>query len=402
MIPYGKHFIDDADISSVVEVLRKGWLTQGPKVAEFEKAVAKFTGAKYAVAVSSGTAGLHIACLAANIGQESVVYTSSNTFVASANAVLYAGGKPHFCDIEPKTLNLSPDYLEKKLQNDSRLDCIIPVHFAGLPCDMKRIKSIADNKRAKIIEDASHAFGATYSNGNKVGNCSYSDMTVFSFHPVKGITSGEGGIVTTNDYDIYRKLLLLRSHGITKGDSKMQSGVHKDDVSFFFSEDASHENKINPWYYEMQELGFNYRLTDFQCALVLSQMKKTEMFLKRRKAIALIYDDLFKDNEHIIVKQKHNRLESSLHLYVIEIDFSSIGTSRGNFMRELAKKNIGTQVHYIPVPFHPYYANLGHKREDFPISKEYYDKALSIPMYYSLSDDEVFYVATEIKKLVAT
>jgi UDP-4-amino-4,6-dideoxy-N-acetyl-beta-L-altrosamine transaminase len=401
MIPYGKHYLDEDDIQAVVEVLREGWLTQGPKVAEFEQAVAEFTGAKYAVAVSSGTAGLHIACLAGGIGQDSIVYTSSNTFVATANAVLYAGGQPRFCDIEPHTLNLSPDYLEAKLADDPRFDCVIPVHFAGLPCDMERIKGIADKHGAKIIEDAAHAFGATYPNGGKVGDCRYSDMTVFSLHPVKGVTSGEGGIITTNDDAIYRNLLRLRSHGICKGNFDLPGVSHSDSDKLYYPEDALHDDKLNPWYYEMQELGFNYRLTDFQSALVLSQMKKSDVFLRRRKEVAALYDELFKDVQHVEVKQNHNRIDTSLHLYVIEIDFSALGLARGDVMRELVEKEIGTQVHYIPVPFHPYYAKLGFKRKDFPVTQSYYDKALSIPIYYSLTNDEVRFVADEISQLVS-
>ncbi|ALP53203.1 UDP-4-amino-4,6-dideoxy-N-acetyl-beta-L-altrosamine transaminase [Candidatus Tenderia electrophaga] len=400
MIPYGKHYLDEDDIESVVKVLREGRLTQGPKVAEFEQAVADYTGATFAVAVSSGTAGLHLACIAAGITSGCHVYTTANTFVASANSILYAGGQPNFCDIDPETLNMSTGYLEEKLQSTRKLDGIIPVHFAGLPCDMVKICEIADSYDAPVIEDAAHAFGATYPEGGRVGNCQYSDMTVFSLHPVKGVTSGEGGVITTNNEKIYRKLLRLRSHGICKGNFDLPGVSVADSDVLYYPDDALYDGKLNPWYYEMQELGFNYRLTDFQSALVLSQLKKAEPFLARRKEIAAMYDELFEGVDSITVKQKHDRYNTSLHLYVLEIDFEKVGRARGQVMRDLFEKNIGTQVHYIPVPFQPYYAKLGFKREDYPVTQSYYNKALSIPIYYGLTDDQVKFVADEIIDIV--
>jgi len=401
MIPYGKHYLDEEDIQSVVAVLREGWLTQGPKVAEFEQKVSDYTGAKYAVAVSSATAGLHLACLAAGITKGDRVYTSANTFTASANCIMYVGGDPAFCDINPKTLNMSTEYLENKLLSDSKVDGIIPVHFAGLPCDMVKIKEISEKYNAPVIEDAAHAFGASYPDGGRVGNCEYSDMTVFSLHPVKGVTSGEGGIVTTNNEKTYRSLLRLRSHGICKGNFDLPGVSVADSDKLFYPEDALDNNgQLNPWYYEMQELGFNYRLTDFQSALALSQMEKSEKFLTRRKEIARTYDHYFSDVDNLKIMQGHDRQNSSLHLYVLEIDFKKLGKSRGEVMRQLFEKNIGTQVHYIPVPFQPYYANLGFNRKDYPEVQSYYDQALSIPIYYSLSDEQVKFVADEIKAIV--
>lgn len=402
MIPYGRHYLDEEDIESVVGVLREGWLTQGPKVAEFEQTVTDYTGAKFAVAVSSGTAGLHIACIAAGIAEGSRVYTSANTFVASANSIIYAGGEPAFCDIDPMTLNMSTDYLEDKLLSDSKIDGIIPVHFAGLPCDMVKIQEIAKTYNVPVIEDAAHAFGATYSDGGRVGNCQYSDMTVFSLHPVKGVTSGEGGVITTNDEKIYRSLLLLRSHGICKGNFDLPGVSVANSDKLYYPEDALDDNDmLNPWYYEMQVLGFNYRLTDFQSALVTSQMKKSGQFLERRKQIAALYDLLFSDVDNVTVMQNHDRYNSSLHLYVLEINFKKIAKSRGEVMRRLFEKDIGTQVHYIPVPFQPYYANLGFNRNDYPIVQSYYDQALSIPIYFGLSDEQVKFVAEQIKTIVS-
>jgi len=400
MIPYGSHFLDDDDIDAVVEVLRNGWLTQGPKVAEFEKLVASYTGANYAVAVSSGTAGLHLACLAAGVNEDSRVYTSANTFVATANAVLYAGGQPQFCDIDPDTLNMSIDCLEQKFASGEQINGVIPVHFAGLPCDMARIKSIADQYATFVIEDAAHAFGATYLDGSRVGNCKYSDMTVFSLHPVKGVTSGEGGLITTNDEALYRHLLSLRSHGICKGNFDFPGISKAGQGDLINLDDALVDGELNPWYYEMQELGFNYRITDFQCALATSQVKKAEKFLARRRELADLYDKLLQGAQAITVKQLGTRQQSSLHLYVIEIDFEALKMSKGAFMRELASKEIGTQVHYIPVPFQPYYADKGFHREDFPAAKHYYDRALSIPIYFGLSDEQVEFVVNEISSVV--
>ncbi|MFK5893415.1 MAG: UDP-4-amino-4,6-dideoxy-N-acetyl-beta-L-altrosamine transaminase [Pseudomonadota bacterium] len=399
MIPYGKHYLDDDDIQSVVNVLKDGFLTQGPKVAEFEKVLADKVGVKYAVAVSSGTAALHLACLAAEIGKGSVVYTSANTFVASANCVLYVGGKPEFCDIDEKTLNMSPEFLAEHASNHGGMDAVIPVHFGGTPCDMDAIKMVADKYNATVIEDASHAFGARYPNGNLVGNCEYSDMTVFSLHPVKGVTAGEGGVITTNDNSLYKRLLSLRSHGICKGNFDLP-GVSIGDGSLVYQDEAVDDGVLNPWYYEMQELGFNYRITDFQCALALSQLTKVDKFLQRRREIASIYDHQLVDFSDVTMTQVESRALSSLHLYVLRIDFEAIGKKRGQVMRDLFDRDIGSQVHYIPVPFHPFYAEKGYKMSDFPETEKYYRQALTIPIYYGLSDDSVEEVIGALREVL--
>ncbi|MFT5519440.1 MAG: perosamine synthetase [Enterobacterales bacterium] len=396
MIPYGQHYIDEDDIDKVVEVLRSGTLTQGPVIYEFETTLAKQVEAKYAVAVSSGTAALHLACLAAGIGPGKKVYTSANTFVASANSVIYTGGEPRFTDINVDTLNMCPESLLSHIAKDPEIDAVIPVHFAGLPCDMEAISNIASKHNAKVIEDASHALGAYYSSGKPVGCCAYSEMTVFSLHPVKGVTAGEGGVITTNDSAIYSKLLHLRSHGISKGNFDIP-GISEGDDALVYKDEAIDNGKLNPWYYEMQELGYNYRITDFQCALALSQLQKINKFMQRRKEIAKIYDSELANLPFVTLTQADACSNSSLHLYVIRIDFNKLGKTRGEVMRELFEKNIGTQVHYIPVPFHPYYADMGFERDNYPVTKNYYYQALSIPIYYELTDSMVADVVSGIK-----
>lgn len=399
LIPYGKHYLDEDDIQAVVDVLRNGALTQGPKIAEFEKVIAEYTGAKYAVAVSSGTAALHLACIAAEIGNGDKVVTTPNTFVASANCILYQGGIPEFVDIDEKTLNIDIQLLEDRCKITPDIKAIIPVHFAGLPCEMKSIKTIADGIDAVIIEDASHALGATYTDGSRVGNCLYSDMTVFSFHPVKGIASGEGGMVTTNNEEIYQKLLRFRSHGICKGNFDFPGISHLDN-QLIKPECGVENGELKMWYYEMQELGFNYRITDIQCALAISQMKKIEKFIEKRRSLVMNYDTAFESNEHIQCTQLSKRQQSSHHIYVIQIDFSVIDYTRHELMKSLVAKNIGSQVHYIPVPMQPYYEKLGCKISDFPITESYYHKALSIPLYYQLSEDEQNNVISALIELI--
>ncbi|MBM4199892.1 MAG: UDP-4-amino-4,6-dideoxy-N-acetyl-beta-L-altrosamine transaminase [Gammaproteobacteria bacterium] len=389
MIPYGKHFLDETDIAAVSEVLRGGFLTQGPKIADFEAAVASYVGARFAVAVSSGTAGLHLACLAADLGAGDMVATSPITFVASANCACYVGARPVFADVDPRTLNLSAESLEEVYRGQANIKAIVPVHYAGLPCDMSAIRSVADARGAVIIEDAAHALGASYADGGKVGNCSNSLMTVFSFHPVKAIAAGEGGLITTNDAVVYKRLLRLRSHGINKGDDSM---LHPDA--------AQEDGEPNLWYYEMQELGFNYRITDIQSALALSQLGKLERFLARRRELAHRYDGALGEIATLKPAQSVGRDLSAHHLYPVRVDYRANGFTRTRLMHRLREMGIGTQVHYIPVYLQPYYRNLGYKPGACPEAEAYYREALSLPLYYSLADSDQDKVVRALAELL--
>jgi len=389
MIPYGRHHIDEEDIQAVVDVLRSGILTQGPAIEAFEKAVAEYVDAQYAVAVSSCTAALHIAALAAGVGPGTSLVTSPITFVASANAALYVGATPAFADIDPETVNMSPDSLRETLQSQANVRAVIPVHYAGLPCDMPAIKSLADEFGAVVIEDAAHALGASYPDGRKVGCCDHSLMTTFSFHPVKAIAAGEGGMITTNDEATYRKLLRLRSHGINKLDDP-----------FELPEQATTNGEVNPWYYEMQELGFHYRITDIQCALALSQFKKVDNFISRRSELVRRYDDLLSGMEHLQSAQKAGREISGHHLYTVRIDFGAAGKNRRQLMVDLREREIVTQVHYIPVTAQPFYRDLGFRKENYPESWKYYEQTLSIPLYVDLTESQQDKVIAALKELV--
>ena len=398
VIPYGKHYIDEGDVQQVVDVLRNGLLTQGPKVFEFERKVAEYVGAKYAVVVSSGTAALHLACMALNLGENDEVITSPNTFVATSNSVLYVGARPIFVDIDDQTLNIDISKIEQTIVDSENIKAIFPVHFAGLPCDMARIKKLADKYELEIVEDASHALGATYSNGSKVGNCQYSNMTCFSFHPVKGIAAGEGGMITTNNQALYRKLRLLRSHGITKGNFEFP-GISYPDKSLLKRNEALENGELKRWYYEMQYLGYNYRITDIQCALAISQMDKIDLFINARRAMAKVYDKAFAETPNIKSLQGHGRNISSHHVYVVSIDFEKIGFSRHQFMQVLADQGVGSQVHYIPVVSQPYYQDMGYQIKKYPMANKYYQNTLSIPLYYGLSGAEQELIISSIKIL---
>jgi len=399
VIPYGKHYIDEDDVQSVVNVLRHGMLTQGPKVIEFENKIANYVGAKYAVAVANGTAALHLASMVLDIGEGDEVITTPNTFVATSNSILYVDAKPVFVDIDTRTLNIDIAQIEQAILDSNNIKAIFPVHFAGLPCDMERIKLLADKYNLAVVEDASHALGATYSDGSKVGNCQYSDMTTLSFHPVKGIAAGEGGMVTTNDKLLYHKLTLLRSHGITKGNFEFP-GISKVDNLLINKEEAIEDGELKRWYYEMQYLGFNYRITDIQCALAISQMNKIDLFLDGRKVMAKYYDRAFSEVQNIIPLQLHGRDNSSHHIYVVSIDFDKIGISRHQFMQKLAEQGVGSQVHYIPVVNQPYYQNIGYAIEQYPSTSQYYKNTLSIPLYYGLSNSDQKLVISSIKELL--
>lgn len=386
-IPYGRQWITANDIREVVSALKSDWLTQGPKVAEFEAALASYCGSRYAVTVSSGTAALHIACLALGLDDGDGVVTSPNTFVASANCAVYCGQRPYFVDIDPDAMNMDPVRLREFLEGGAgqgRIKAIIPVHFAGHPCDMKAIAALAKEHGLKVIEDGCHALGAgTLKRGNKlekVGSCRYSDMTVFSFHPVKHITTGEGGAVLTNDKTTYNRLLRLRSHGITRDAGLLTQNP-------------------GPWYYEMHELGFNYRLTDIQSALGISQLKKLDGFVSRRREIAARYDEAFSGMEHVRTPVEKKGAHSSYHLYPLRVDFSALGLARADAMRTLSELGILTQVHYIPVHFQPFYRrSFGYRAGDFPVAEAFYEQTLSIPMFPAMTDAEVARVIKAVRK----
>jgi UDP-4-amino-4,6-dideoxy-N-acetyl-beta-L-altrosamine transaminase len=378
MLFYGHQWIDQDDIKAVSEVLQSDWITQGPKVEEFEKNFAKYIGVRYAVAVNSGTAALHAACFAAGISKGEKVITTPITFVASANCVIYQGGTPVFADIREDTLNIDPEEIKKKITSDTC--ALIPVDFTGLPADLEEILQIARKNNLVVIEDASHALGATYK-GKKIG--SISDMTIFSFHPVKHITTGEGGMITTNNKKYYERLKLFRTHGITKEKDKLL-------------------NYEGPWYYEMQELGYNYRLTDFQCALGIAQLKKIDKNIQRRVEIAKRYNDEFKDLTEIIIPQL-NPLDSTSawHIYMIQLNLEKLKVGRKDIFEALKAENIGVNVHYIPVHLQPYYRNkYNYHQGDFPKAERYYSRAITLPVFPKMSEKDIDDVVSAVKKVI--
>ncbi|HWL11570.1 MAG TPA: UDP-4-amino-4,6-dideoxy-N-acetyl-beta-L-altrosamine transaminase [Ureibacillus sp.] len=376
-LPYGQQWIDDDDIEAVVNVLKSDYLTTGPAVSKFEQEIANYVGAKYAVSFSNGTAALHGACFAAGISIGDEVITTPITFAASANCVLYLGGKPIFVDIDPKTYNINPKEIEKQITNKTK--AIIPVDFTGQPVDLEEIYAIAKKYGLVVIEDAAHALGAKYK-GKKVG--SISDMTMFSFHPVKHITSGEGGVITTNNKEYYEKMLQFRSHGITRDQNKML------------------ENH-GPWYYEMQFLGFNYRLTDIQAALGTSQLKKIDKFIELRKKYAAMYNAAFATIPQITIPYQHSEAESSWHLYIIRLNQDLLKAKRKEIVEHLLSMNIGVNVHYIPVYLLPYYQQLEFQKGLCPQAEKLYEEIITLPLFPKMSELDVSDVIQAVKKIVS-
>lgn len=394
-IPYGRQSIDDADIEAVVKVLKSDYLTTGPAVEAFEKKVADYVGAKYAVAVSNGTAALHVACLAAGIGEGDEVITTPITFAASANCVLYCGGTPVFADIDPDTYNISPEELEKKITSQTK--AIIPVHYTGQPCDMDAILEIAHKHNLLVVEDGAHALGAAYK-GKKIG--SIADMTCFSFHPVKPVTTGEGGMIVTDNEELYRRLVLYRSHGITRDKDMMQQYEEQlqqsSDPALQEAADMFRGDVIDPggWYYQQLELGYNYRITDISCALGASQMDKLDHFLERRRQIAKKYDEAFADIPQIKIPWQQEGCQSGWHLYMIQ----TMERSRREVFEGLRQAGIGVNVHYIPVYRHPYYQRNGYAGVHCLNAEAFYERAISLPIFPGLTGQQQDYVIEHVIK----
>ena len=382
MIPYGRQDISQEDINAVIDVLKSDFLTQGPVVPKFEKAVSDYTGASFGIAVNSATSALHVACLALGVGKGDTVWTSPISFVASANCALYCGADVDFIDIDPLTYNMSVDTLAAKLEIakiEGKLPkVVIPVHLSGQSCDMRSIHVLGKKYGFKIIEDASHAIGGKYL-GEPVGNCKYSDITIFSFHPVKIITTGEGGMALTNDLFLANKMMRFRSHGITRVPEEMTCQPH------------------GQWYYQQLDLGFNYRMTDMQAALGLSQMKRIDEFVSKRHEIAKKYDELLADC-WLTLPFQHSDSYSSFHLYIIRLKTNETKFSHRDIFDRLRSHGILVNLHYIPIYKHPYYEAIGYDKDDFPEAESYYSEAISIPMYATLTESEQQFVVDSIKK----
>ncbi|OCS89633.1 UDP-4-amino-4,6-dideoxy-N-acetyl-beta-L-altrosamine transaminase [Caryophanon latum] len=369
-ISYGKQSIDEEDIQAVIDTLRSPYLTQGPKIAEFERAVADYVGVKYAVAFSNGTAALHGACYAAGVGEGDEVITSPITFAASANCVRYVGGTVVFADIDEKTYNIDPNEVRKHITPKTK--AIIPVDFTGQPADIDEMMSIANEHNLVVIEDGAHSLGATYK-GRKVGQTAH--MTMFSFHPVKPVTTAEGGMIVTNDEEYYKKLLRFRSHGIEKTEYAAEQG---------------------DWYYEMVDLGYNYRMTDLQAALGVSQLKKLDDFIEKRAQIAKQYDEAFSGHDGITTPYQLAGTQSGWHLYMVQLERAN----RKDVFEKMRAANVGVHVHYIPIYWHPYYEQLGYKRGLCPVAEAWYEKALTLPIHPALKQEEISYIIEQFNMVM--
>lgn len=384
-IPYGRQEITQADIDAVIEVLRSDWLTQGPMIERFERTVADYCGTKYAIAVSSATAGLHLACLALGLGEGDYFWTSPITFVASANCGLYCGAQVDFVDIDPRTYNMSVERLEEKLiaaEKTGKLPkLVIPVHLAGQSCDMERIAQLSEQYGFHVLEDASHAIGAKYQ-GKPVGSCQFSAMTVFSFHPVKIITTGEGGMILTNNKDLYEKLIRGRSHGITRNPDLMTEPSH------------------GAWYYQQLELGYNYRMTDIQAALGVSQMARLDTFIERRQWLALRYNELLGDLP-LTLPWQHPDTESSWHLYIIRLQLEKLCKTHRQVFEELREAGIGVNLHYIPVYEQPYYQRVNFPWQVCLTAQAYYQEAISLPLFFGLAENEQNFIVKTLQLILS-
>lgn len=377
---YGRQCIEDDDVKAVTETLRSDYITCGPKVSDFENALCNFTGAKYAVAVSNGTAALHCACIAAQIGPGDEVITTPMTFAASSNCVLYCGAKPVFADINPETYNIDPDSIRSCITKNTK--AIIAVDFTGQVVEAEKIRNICREYNLIFIEDASHSIASKYK-GKSVGNIA--DMTTFSFHPVKTITSGEGGAILTNNEEMYKRLVLAHAHGITHDECMMEGAPHE-----------------GPWYYEQISLGYNYRLTDFQAALLTSQLNKIERFKNRRNEIVMRYNEAFSDMPEIIIQKEIPESETCRHLYIIRLNLDMLKCTRREFFDAMSAENVQCQIHYVPVYWLPYYKHLGYNKGLCPNAENIYRGILSIPLYPLLTDSDVEDVICSVKKIIET
>ena len=376
-IGYGHQYIDEADIEAVCKVLRGDFLTCGPNITDLEKRLCELTGAKYAVVCSNGTAALHMACMAAGVNEGDEVITTPITFAASANCALYCGATPVFADINDKTYNLDPVAVEEKITD--RTKAVVAVDFTGQSVEVDKFQDICKKNNLVLIQDAAHSIGTSY-NGKMVGNLA--DMTTFSFHPVKTITGGEGGAVLTNNEEYYKQLLLYRAHGITRDESMMVNEPH------------------GPWYYEQVALSTNYRMTDIQAALINSQLDKLEVFSKRRKEIVTRYNEAFSKMSEIVVQEEIPESDTTRHLYILRIKPEKLKIGRKEFFEAMSAENIGCNVHYIPVYWHPFYENLGYKKGECPKAEKLYEEMMSLPLFYSMTDSDVEDVIEAVKKIV--